>query len=126
MDLSASAAVAAHAERFVEVLQLLGRQPPFQRPRVFIELLRAGRASKRGEWDDSQTIFLRGGHDFGFDVPIDDVATVLRRDERAYVLGLRDPLRLDDLPGAEVRASDIADVAPTDQIVQCPHRLLDW
>src|SRR5262249_35765501 len=53
------------------------------------------------------------------------VARVLCSDEAIGALGARSPLPVDDLPGGDVRARDVADFARLDQIVQGPQRFRD-
>ena len=50
---------------------------------------------------------------------------VLRRGEAFESQRLRRPIRIGDLPGRQVRAADIADLALADQIVEGAQRLLD-
>jgi hypothetical protein len=70
-------------------------------------------------------VALGGGKHVRLDLARDERVTRLEADERRCARPFRRPPRLDDLAAAEVGATDVADLALTDEVVEGGHGLLD-
>jgi len=64
-------------------------------------------------------------HELALDVAHDEAVLVLARGEGVEVPRVGYPPRLDHLPGGEVRAADVADLALAGEVVEGAQRLLD-
>ena len=92
-----------------------------------VALVLAGQepARQREERQQPHPVRLDRRHELALDVAHEKAVLVLARGEGIEVPRLGRPLRLDHLPGGEVRAADVADLALAHEIVERAQRLLD-
>ena len=105
---------------------LRGGEPrALRRRRVALVLAGQKPARQREERQQPHPVRLDRRHELALDVAHDEAVLVLARDEGVEVPRVGRPLRLDHLPGGEVRAADVADLALADEVVEGAQRLLD-
>ena len=72
----------------------------------------------------AQSKFLAGRQNLAFDSSIQQVVLVLRRHVTRAAASARDPVRISDLPSAEIAVVEISDFARAHEIVERRKRFL--
>src|SRR5271166_1810964 len=103
----------------------IGQTGAFWHRRVAFVLAGQQAVSQRRERDQAEAIGLQHRHHLAVEPARQQAVLLLARDEMVQAVIFGRPLRLDDLPGRERRATDVADLALADQIVERPQGLLD-
>src|SRR5439155_19207678 len=95
-----------------------GGQTRILRGRLALAVLTGQEAAcQREVWQHSQPVGIAGGHHFALYTPVQQVVFVLRGDERREVIHAGRPLRVGDLPAAEVGTADVAHLARAHQVI---------
>src|SRR5690606_20874364 len=79
-------------------------------------LAREHAGGERAPADHAKALGVAGGKDLALDVAADEVVEVLRRDQRLVVPERGDAVGAGDLPGIEIGAAEIANLAGTDEV----------